>query len=358
VAQPTWQFWLVDAANNTLADLGLLAGVSVSYQRVGASVLQGSIPLTSDAAGALPDGGAYLKAYRTPAGGPPDEDRVLRFCGPVEADEIDGSNGTDSLLLTAYSPDAILENRFTAATYASATQRGTILKEIIDTANADDDTGIRTSTSNLETTNTTTINLTDSKPSIASLIAQFGEALDGCDVEFRPIEYASGKIADLVVYNRRGDWNEGVVFGYGPGTAANCTSMKRTRNRRALENVVQGISPTIDIESTDATSVATYGKRYGVVSLATETSQDEASAIALGRLAARSTAGALADYTATTSAQGAPRLWDDFDLGDIVTLDFRKGLEFNVLQKVEGVTIAIDANGVESMSSLTFRSAV
>lgn len=355
MSQPTWQFWMVDAAGNTLADLSLLQDPNYSTTRVGSSVLQGKLPLTSDAAAAIPEGGAYIKAYRIKPGGS-DSDRVLRFYGSLEIDEVEGSNATDSMMVTAYSPDAILENRITTATYSSATQRGTILQGVIDTANTDNDTGIRTNSINIEATTATTVDFSQDKPTIASVFSQFAEALDGCDAEFRPIELASGKIADLYVYNQRGTTNTGVVFGYGADTIANCTQMRRVRNRRNLENYVEGFSAAVTVTAQETSSINTNRKRYGSVSLTNEASTLEAQARVLGRLASQSTASALAEYTVTTGPD-APRLWDDFNIGDTVTLDFRKGsIAFSVTQRVEAVTVQIDNNGVETISQLAFRS--
>lgn len=351
-ALPTWQYWMVDEAGNTLADLSLLRGVTISYPRRGPATLQGALPLTSAAAAAIPDGAAYVKAYRTING-----TKTLRFYGPLELDEVSGDGDSGAVTITAYDPLVYLATRYTGLAY-TATQRATIIMGLVDEANTDDDTGIRTSASLLESTPATTVDFAADRPTVASVIDQFAEAVDGCDVEVIPTELASGKIGDLYVYASRGSVNTGVCFGFGPGTNANCTGMRRIRNRSLIANEVTGFyGGGSSVNYTDPTSINTYRLRQSEQNLTGESSATEAAQRTNGYISGHVDANAVAEYSVTAGPR-APRLWDDFVVGDTVTLDFAYSLEFQATQRVENVTLTINDEGVEYASEIALRGAL
>lgn len=356
MSQPLWQFALYDASDNWLTDLSLGTGRTITFQLRAPHVLTMQLPLTSRAAGFLAAGDTYVKGYRTPAGGRAAYDQVLRFHGPAWIDDLQGGgsgNGVDTIKLTAMSPMIYLAKRFTTEAYPSATDRGTIILDLLDATNDDDDTGIATDAAQVASSSTTTVDWSDAKVSLLEVIDQFGAALDGCDAEIEPIEYDDGKIGRLVVHDSQGsDRSDDVVFGYGPATIANCLGMNRVRNAGLIDNDVLGYSDTVSANWINSTSIARYRRQYADVSYTGETSEDEISSRTKGWLDDHETLDAVAEY-ALTAGPRAPRLFDDFEIGDRVSLWFAKGaVEFAVAQRVYAATLAIADAGVETISGL------
>lgn len=360
----TWTADLVDVNGHPLTEGGLtLASAGVLTEQYGAAPKMFQCLLQLDAEQAEVIGGddeidAYVKLYRTIDGGTVN-DRVLKFYGSVWVDEIQGAGGV--LMLTALDQLAMLAKRYTDAQFAP-TDLGSMLKQMVDTTNSTDgETGIRTNSANITASSTIDTDLRSNRPTILSMADQFHGLLDGCSTWVEPIELTDdGKIGDLHVAPRRGT-SSGAVFGFGPGTDDNCSDMGRTRDKMHVENDAHGYSDVLTSNRYDDTSIAALRRLVGYTSFTGETSQDALDARTQGRLNQRSTRGRVAEYRASL-ASNAPVLYEDFNIGDDVTLQFRKGrIAWDVQQRVvmAKVKLVPSANGlIEQPDSVEFRGAV
>lgn len=351
-----WSFGLVDSAGNptTPSGLSLLSNVAVTFQLGSPDVLTGTLPVTSAEAAAISSGDMYVKAYRK---GPFDTTKVLRFYGPVWIDEIQAGRGggVDAVMVTAMTPLVYLTKRFTTATFTN-TDQGTILKTVIDTTNSvDGETGIRTSAANITASADINVDHSTNKTQIMQLLQQFLSQDIGCESYTIPIELSSGKIADFYATPRKGIVRERLVFGYGDGTVANCSAMGRVRSMDNVFNDVLGFTDSFASNWTNPTSIANNRRLVSDMSFTSETDPDVLSQQVLGFLDRHVDATAAALYTISATNR-APKLFDDFDIGDTVTLEFKKGLEFQVQQRVYSSSIGITDNGIEYFNSLELKS--
>ncbi len=354
-----WNFGLVDSAGTKIGDgLDEAKGIKLGFQRVGPAICQCWLPLTSTDAQLLAGDSvdAYVKGYRQPEGGGVD-DRVLRFYGPVWVDEVVGEDSVDQLVITALDPLVYLTKRYTNAQYA-VQDMGTTLKAMVDTSNSTDgDTGIRTDSGLVTASATADFDLRTNFPTIDAMRTQMSDMLDGPDSWITPTEYAAGKIGDLYIAPSRGGLNTEPVFGYGNGTAANCRSMGRVRDKSKIENDSRAFSETLTGNKLDATSIAAIKRMVGYTSMTGETSQATMDARAQGRIDQLSSRAKVAEYRAKPS-DDAPQLFDDFDIADIVRLVFRKGVSWDVQQRVESAVLSIsDVNRMEQLEAIEFRPA-
>lgn len=354
MSSAVWNFSLVDINGNNITngELPLAFGRSITYQLNAPTILQFQLPLTSDDASAVTIGSSFIKAYRTPVGGT----KTLVFYGPAWVDEIQtgSGSGVDSILVTAMDPLIYLSRRYTTAAY-TATDQGTILKNIIDTTNTSDgETGIRTSSGNITASTSVDFDKTTEKPTVLDVVQQFSDQLDGCETWVSPIEYAGGKISDLYIAPKRGSIKDGVVFGYGDATVANCTSMGRTRNADKMVNDHTGFTDLYSSTKTNTTSINSYRRLVLDQSYTNEKSKTLLANRVQGYLSKHDTPDDVAEYTITTGPR-APKLFDSFTIGDTVWLDFNKGISFQVQQRVYACTVDIDDQGLETYSSIELR---
>lgn len=353
----SWVFDLVDANGTGLTDGGIIdaKAASVTVQRGLPRMAQIALPLTGYAASVIAQETfqPYLRGWRTGSDG----ERVLRFYGPVWVDEAQGSGGFDLMMVTALDPQILLGKRFSEAEFV-ATDAGTIIKTMVDTTNSSDgETGIRTDPGNVTASTSIDYDARGNKPSIQSVIEQLQNQVDGVECWVEPIEYAAGKIGDLYAAPIRGGSDLDVSFGYGAGTSGNCTQMSRVRNKDVMENDSNAYTDTLAARSTDATSIAAFRAMLGFTSYTSEVDQANLNNLASGRIERFSNMARIAEYKCTPSSR-APALWDDFNIGDSVWLDFRKGVEFRVRKRVVSAKIDIADNGVEKLGQIEFGSTV
>jgi hypothetical protein len=366
-AQPKWFIGLFDNADNMLCDLSHVDNLSFSYGIGQPAACTFNMPLTHSASTYIEPTSTYVKAYRETSDG-----RVLRFYGPVWSDEI-ATGGAESLSVTAFSPMVYLGKRPTTIT-VTAQDRGAAIKAAIDAANSDNDTGIDTAGGTIATSSTITADYAEEQPTILDLINQYSEATDGCDVEIMPQEYSGGKIAYLNVHARQGSVNNDAIFAYGAGTLNNCASINRSRSAEFMANYVRALEGDATSIWQNATSIAAYRRLDAVLSLSGDKTLANMSARTQYYMETHDAPNKVAAYQIQAGVD-APRFWDEFELGDTVQvhlrvfkydfnfddasslpLDYRKGIEFLVQQRVVGVTISVDGNGVELLSQIETRS--
>lgn len=354
-----WHFDVVDVVGNklTMGGLTLATNVSLVFQLIKPNTFACLLPLSAPEAQQImttidAGGEAYIKGYRTPPDGTVD-DRVLRFYGSVMVDEIVGQNGVDQLSIVAVEPLEILDQRFATLNYA-ASDLGAMLMSMIDTTNSvDGETGIRTSGGNIVASSTLDFDARQNKPSISSVADQFAGQGDGVEIWTLPTELAAGKICDFYASPMKGTTTT-VVFGYGVDTESNCSAMSRARDKSKVSNTVNGFSDNVSSVKTNATSIAAIRNRVAYSSFTGTTSQGVIDAQTQGEIDLSSTVPLVAEYTCSPLAI-APRLFDDFQIGDTVYLHFKKGVEFGVNQRVMSAAFDVSTAGVERPSGLAFR---
>jgi hypothetical protein len=178
------------------------------------------------------------------------------------------------------------------------------------------------------------------------------ELLDGVDVELVPIEYASGSVCALWVYDEQGDTTgHSAEFGYGDGTVANISAFTRTSTMEDVATrVVAYGSGNISATKNDTTQQNNIGLLVGDVS-----DGEQTSTTILGNLAQRELNRRKRPQQTLQiePAVGAPVLFDDFDIGDQVSVQIRTGsLDTTTNPRVTAGTLVVEG-GVERMESLT-----
>lgn len=348
MAQPTWTFYLTDEAGTQLAELTHATDKTLTIGNNTGSVLSFRLPLTHTHASLVSTGDTLVKAYRKNQNGV----RTIRFHGQVWSCEYAGNDSLDAMQVVVADPFAVLAHRYTQATFSSVDQ-GTILKTLVDAANSDQDTRIRTNTANIQASTTRTIDWSTTRKAIAETFTELAEMDAGCDWELRPIEYASGKIVDLYVYATRGTTKNQATFAYGPRTANTVTSMQRTLSLDGMANVVNAYGdPALTVETaTNYTSVNTYGQLTADLSYPDVDNQTYLAALATEYLAEHGTP---TESIRVAAGRNAPSVWDDFSPGDTVRVHGEKGaMNFTSSMRVDAITVGVDDNGIETTQDIT-----
>lgn len=346
MTQPVWTFGLYNSAGSLLADLSVASNRTLTSTLNAPTVLSFNIPASHPAAALITPAATYIRAYRRV-----DSTNTLRFHGPVWMDETSTGQGIDTLQVTAADPMIRLGRRYVTPSYTS-TDRGAIIQDLIADANTDAETGIQTTSATIETSSTITTDYEIERPAILDVIQQYADATDGCDTVIDPIEYSSGKIGQLNIYARRGSNQAGAIFAYGAGTLANCLSINRIRNADNLANHVLAVEDTVTTIWQNTTSQTTYGRIETALSLQGDTNVASMTARTRRYLDTHDDINDIATYQIVAGPR-APRLYDDFNIGDTVQVHYRGAqLEYQTTQRVTSCTIAIDDSGRETISQL------
>ena len=352
-----WFFDLVDANGNPLTEAGLVdaRGRSLTFQLGAPAICSFVVPLTSDVSAVLGNDTyqPYVKAYREATDG----SRELKFYGPTWVDEIQGTGSGDGMMVTALDPSVYLSKRYVdfAAPYtATNVNPGTVLYNLIANTNSfDGDTGILATLANFGGGTNVNFDEGANKPTISSIVDRYRQMDSGCDFWVEAMEYDGGKIATAMSAAYRGNVVRRATFSYGNGSGANCTAMSRVRNKDNMENEANGNSGLTTVVGEYPTSVAAFRRMVGYTSYTDELDTATLTARNTGRLYERHSPTRVAEYRCTPTSR-APRLFDDYDIGDIVWLDFRKGWTFKVQQRVASAKIDISDNGLEALGSIEF----
>lgn len=347
-----WEIAVADLAGNELGELTGAKGRELSLANNGGSVFSCTVPLTSDAAELISTGDRRIKAYRTPwdveegeATGP----SVLRFHGAIWAPEKSGS--ASALRIVASDPFVMLEKRITQA--VATGDQGALIKALIDAANALGETGIRALAENVIASVTRSVDWSGTRKALAEVVAEFAGYFDGCDVELRPLDNVPGKAVDLIVWGaRRGADRPGAAFEYGTGTGTNCNDASQVEDMSNLANYITAYGDGgISVVVYDTDSIARYGRYEAELSFTDVTLADALTALAIEELNNRKTP--KSTITVNPSAN-APAIFDEWDIGDTVYADLRKGaLQYTGAARAKAATVSINDNGGERVSSIT-----
>lgn len=352
MAQPDWEIVLADRNGTDLTFLTLGGDRKLTRQDRGASVLELQVPLTSEQASLIEAGTTRIKAYRLPPDPDGDDEKVLRFNGIVwVTDEQANDDGVSYMKVVAVDPyGSTLAKRFTSAN-AGTVDQGTLLKTLVDSANSVSDTFVQTDAANVVASIARTIDWSLARKSLAEAFAEIAGAFDGTDWELRPIDNGA-KIADLHVFGgRRGSIRDEVVFGYGEGTVANCTAFARTSNMDKLATWIQGDGQGgAYFQWTNPTKVTEFGRYERYTSYS-----DVANVTHLSNLVYKDLVDSYdpVPIIGFTAGPDAPRMFDDWDIGDTVRVQGRHGsISVDTAARIIGATVTIDNNGVEQMASI------
>lgn len=350
----SWSFVLTDATGAALAELATASGRTIAFKRNSYAEAQLSISHEDDAAAllfsALATGIPKLRAYRR---GPADSSAVLRFRGYLAAlSEV--SEETSMVTATFRSPFGVLlgdgdkVGRFllSAQTYA-ATDAGLIAKALIDTANAVGTTGLATSSGLIAATKTRDRTYPLGQ-NIGAAVQDLTNVLDGFDFYETFVDGTGATDANFNVVASVGSTQPAVHFEYGPGTLANILHMERTTLPPVNSMLTTGAN---GLQSTyaDVASVAKYGSWWGHQDFSTVSEQAtlDDKAKALVRVNPIKTV----TFIPELGLANCPQPFDDWNLGDTVSFRASRGaLSENVQLRINGFTIPIDENGVETVT--------
>lgn len=196
--------------------------------------------------------------------------RTLMFHGPVVSYTRSAEAADRSISVVAADPSWFFAKRLigkTAAGYVqpTITDRGQIWRTLLDAANVEGETGIRTGAENFLSGSTSTYSSGAYKP-MQEALADLSTGVYGFDWEIKPIDWLGGKIGDWHADPLLGVFREDVIFEYGHGSSSNIKSVTDTGDRSGQANKVYHISSTgpdaagtpVAVQS-DATAITNWG---------------------------------------------------------------------------------------------------
>jgi hypothetical protein len=346
---------LCDGAGEALCELTTAAGKLLTFKRNTHAEASCTISQEDDAAQYLFDAlnGSdtnapsipQLKAYRKADG---ESTATLCFKGYLapftdEAEETATVNLTFRSAFSLLTGDGDQRGRAVGDTSIApwstafdfvTVDAGTIASTLITTTNGEADTGITIGT--IEAT-TARIRTYDLGANIGNAITDLAGLLDGFDFEVGPDDVFN-------VWARQGETQAAAKFEYGAGTLANLRSIGRTTQPPINHVTVLGANGLYALK-TDATSIATYGRWPIVASASDVDEQTTLDSKALGLLRTSP----VRTLTMQPDLALSPRPWDDFWLGDSVSVYARRGaLAEDAAVRANGITVAIDNEGFET----------
>ena len=342
-----WETVVADLAGQELGEMTGAKAREVTLVENGGTTYAFSNPLTSAQAELVSCGDRRIKAYRTPVGG----SRTLRFHGTIWAPEEAGAAG--QMRTVAADPWVMLERRITQA--AMTSDQGSIIKALVDAANALGETGIRALAENITSSVTRTVDWSGTRKPLSEVVSEFAGYFDGCDTELRPLDGVPGKLVDLVVHgSRRGTVRNESGFEFGADTVNNCSDASRVTDMSNIANYITaygdpGIAPVVVY---DVDSIARYGRYEAEITFSDVTLIDALTALAVEALLKRKDP----KRTITvTPGPNAPSVYDDWEIGDTVPLNINKGvLRYEGPGRITAATISINDNGGERITSVSF----
>jgi len=302
-------------------------------------------------------GDALLKIYEVdpalPAG------RVLLAHHRLVTAEEVGAENSVSVAATFADPLWILGRRLigkSAAGYTRATaDRGTIIAELVDAANAESPSGLRIGT--VTASSATTVGGWFYK-AISEAITELASTLDGPDYRVRPIDYTAGVIGELDVSPSIAEVRADAVFEYGEGLA-NVRSFKRAVSNEGLANRVISLPAGFPenavgavLQRDDAASADIRGLFESVVTADIGVDALRASILDAHLQVRRGPRQVITFELVADLGSRVPKLGRDFNVGDIVT--FRATIRtdagqllkrINVLVRVYGYGVSVDEAG-------------
>ena len=191
---------------------------------------------------------------------------------------------------------------------------------------------------------------------VAEAVKQLSEVINGFWFRLDPVDGVAGTHAEIVVlYPDSGTTRAGVKLEFGEDTIANIedyeVSVYLPRNRVTSTGALLEGEIEITAVATDAASVTAYGLFDEEVAFTTVETP--------GTLQEHADEELRADPIKTysiTFGQGAPMLWDDFDVGDIISFYIKNGelTETGAARVVEAI-VEVTSENSERVKSLVIQ---
>lgn len=232
MAQARWRAVLTNSAYKPLDEVTVAGGITFSSSINKLATASFVVPFTARNFQVMADLEGYIKLYRNTS---------LRFFGPLITSQETAERETQSMAMTAADCGWVLTKRLagksmTGTQFTTATNVAAISKSLIDTANTEAETGIKTDTVTLTAGSARTFTAGPYRP-VLPCVQELGSALDGFDWRFVPIEnWVNGavsgtKIGYFDAQTLIGVDNKTSVFEYGPNTRSNIMSYSKATTR-------------------------------------------------------------------------------------------------------------------------------
>lgn len=271
MAQATWRAVLTNSAYKPLGELFGASSIVYSRSLNKLATVSFSVPFTVPDFQTIADLSGYIKLYRNTS---------LQYFGPLITSEEVAERESQSMALTSADVGWVLAKRLagksaTGQQFTSATNVAAISKSLIDTANGEAETGIKTDTVTLTAGSSRTFTAGPYRP-VIECVQELGSALDGYDWRFVPIEnwvngaVSGSKIGYFDAQTLIGTDNKPTVFEYGPGTRSNMYgySFSRSRDGQATRVYLPDSTfSTITSSTNTAAEAAGWGRLEDILSL-------------------------------------------------------------------------------------------
>lgn len=321
-----------------------------------------TVPLGDPVARDVAPGLSRLKVWRNPApeqiAKDPSTGRVLVFYGSLPAVGVDEQAAAETMALTFEDPRWVLARRFTLGTEVyTATDRGQILWGLIATQNArpGGDTWIRQGS----TVTGVAADRAFDRRQVSGVFAEMTRLIDGPDLDVTPIDgYETGLgrvMGNLQVVARQGVTRPAAVFNYGTQIGSNIRDVKRTYRDVTTLATVTGTGPAGQplTDTYGSPSSSEHGLLEEYVADPDGTNLSYVQFRARGIVLAQQTPRPIVQLTGPTP--GAPRPFEDYALGDTVTVNARKGsmVIMDARLRVHAINLTLDQTGTETVSLTT-----
>lgn len=301
--------------------------------------------------------GCLIRGWRTPAAG---GDRILRASGRVTG--VSASAGTDTAehvtLASALDGFGTMTNRVVYLqpyVFQQVNPRD-ICDVIVTLQNSRWETGLRVAAGSAGPPRDRTYEI---GKNIAEIVTQLAEVDDGFWFRVDPVD-AGATFSELVLLYPSSGGASGAILEFGAGTSGNLSKAEVT------------VTPPVNFVTAfgagdgdaqlrryvwDQPSIAAYGLVDAVVTYTDVSDAGTLEAHARDALKPREQVATRVEVASLTAA--APRPWDDFDVGQTVTLNLRGRspvLQRSGTVRVTSYSVRVDEDGVERLSSLDVES--
>lgn len=278
--------------------------------------------LHTDAVRMLATQRRVVKAYR---------DGVLRFAGRVWTTQDEGGATEATTAVTCFDPLEMLAHRFcrdvttglVSLVGFSNAQAGLIFRDMIDKTHTEtDDTGIRTTGGTIATTSTVSVRW--EYKLIADAMRELMSMSGGFDLNMAPIDQTDGKLVQLNIHAKRGISRPNAVFAWDTGPK-NVSGMRRFVDGGQLANAIFGVANSqagadqIRSFQGDNPSITAHRWFEDVSNYSDITTQAFLDALLTEEVAYRRNPQITVEMLSPIPGL-APAPWDDYDLGDTVTV--------------------------------------
>jgi hypothetical protein len=281
----------------------------------------------------------------------------LRFYGKIDDPLVD----TPSLVQVVAKDFGWLDHRREQGTAGgptvyTATGAGAIVTDLLARQNARGETRLRMGTVASSVNRDRTY---DPGKVVSEAILELAKVDDGFYFRVDPVDGVAAKHAEIVVlYPASGADKPGVKFEFGDDTIGNLETFTRTRKRPL--NVATATGQALRSTRSDAASIAAYDLIEDEVAYSDVVVQQTLDENAQSLL--RPAINSVYSFTPLSKGDGAgeinvPRLFVDFDVGDIVRLSVEYGriADFNLKARVLEATIAVaDEAQAEQLVGISF----